>query len=113
MNRLPGKELSRCLVLVGMAALVTACPMDFATFIVHLDDDLPESAATYIGADKTDMECEAAQCWVGSTVAADGPGRIELVFADGTTVECAIPPMDFGFSGTMRFFVENRQCRPT
>lgn len=103
--------MKRYLGLIGIAALVTACPMDFATFVVDVGDDLPASAAAYIGADKTDMVCAEGECRTGATVAADGPARIELVYADGTMVECAIPHMDFGYSDTMRFVVEDRQCR--
>jgi hypothetical protein len=105
--------MKRWILLALAAPFLTACPMDFATFEVDVGDDLPDTAATYIGADKTDMTCETGQCRTGATVGADGPGRIELVYADGTVVECAIPHMDFGYSETMRFVVEERQCRLT
>ena len=103
--------MKRWILIVLAAPLLTACPMDFATFEVDVGDDIPDAAATYIGSDKTDMTCEAGICQTGATVAADGPARIELLYADGTAVECIIPHLEFGYSDTMRFVVEDRQCR--
>lgn len=103
--------MKKMLLALSLSVFLTACPMDFATFEVDVGANTPESAILYIVNERRVMNCEAGQCSANVIVKGDGPGRIELLFADGSTTECAIPEVESGYSDTMRFIVEGQECR--